>query len=198
MTLSTLAAQVAQAASVVVNMSSRSPLLSGSAGGSWQGAGAGQVSLIICGAGEGGALEQPDNSSRQRASCPVLEFCIFTFEPLDGIGAGGGGQGQLVELALQLLGGLVTGRQFGGEGGDGGIFELFPPLCFFVPVAGGLEVLCRVVTWPLAVAAEVADQPQPPRATVRASSNQVRGERSNAITVSSVVGWAVAYSGYIL
>ena len=98
------------------------------------------MSLIICGAGEGGALEQPDNRIRQRAISPLLEFSIFMFEPLDGIGAGGGGQSQLVELALQLLGGLRLGRQFGGEGRDGGIFELFPPLCFFGPVAGGLEV----------------------------------------------------------
>ncbi|MNR44447.1 hypothetical protein D3C85_1631910 [compost metagenome] len=64
MMLSTRAAQVAQADSVAVSMSSRSPLLAGSAGGSWQGAWAGQVSLIICGAGEGGTLEQPGNRVR--------------------------------------------------------------------------------------------------------------------------------------
>ncbi len=123
-----MAAQQAQAASVWLNWSSKSPLLSGAAGGSRQGLGAGQVSLIICGAGEGGTLEQPDNRVRQRAISPSLEFGIFTFEPLDGVGAGCRSLRQLVELGLQLLRRLCLGGQFPGEGGDGGLFKLLAPL----------------------------------------------------------------------
>ncbi|UOR21446.1 hypothetical protein LOS88_01550 [Aeromonas veronii] len=54
------------------------------------------------------------------------------------------------------------------------------------------------MTFPLAVAAEVAALPQPPKAMAKARSSQVMGDRSNAITVSSVVVLAAAYSGHIL
>ena len=50
-----------------------------------------------------------------------------------------------------------------------------PPLCFFGPVAGGLEVALQGGDLALAVAAEVADQPQPPRATVRGQQQPGEG-----------------------
>ncbi|WP_279476246.1 hypothetical protein [Aeromonas veronii] len=73
---------------------------------------------------------------------------------------GGGGHGQLVELALQLLGGGGLRCQLDGEGVDGAVFGALPPCGLFGLVVGGLEVALQGGDLPLCLGGR-AGRPAP-------------------------------------
>ena len=123
-------------------------------------------------------------SGRGRSAHP--EFSIFTFEPLDGVGLGSGRDGRSPSWRCSDGGGGCLGVQLAGEGIDGPVFELFPLLGLDGLVVGGLEVALQVETLPSQPWRQSrADQPQPAKATARASSNQVRGGRAAGYATSA-------------
>lgn len=78
MMISTCSAHIANAASVSSSWLPRSPLVCRLEAGKRQGVILGQPLTISVGAGEGGALVQPNNVIRQSSIGPALKCVIFT------------------------------------------------------------------------------------------------------------------------
>lgn len=74
---STWSAQVASAASVSSSRLFSSPLVCGLAAGNRQGVSLGQPFTVSTTTGEGGALAQPDNISRQVSISPAFKRVVF-------------------------------------------------------------------------------------------------------------------------